>query len=295
MALDSQSSGSQKKELRSILVIGHPGHELRVHNWLETARPEVWVLTDGSGRSQTSRIDSTTHVLDKVGARPGPAYGYMRDVDVYDDVLHLNHDPFIQLVHQLTNALIEGQIDVIAGDAQEGYNPTHDICRLVINSAVELVKRKRGKPIVNYDFALVGPPHRGPADLLDSARCLTLDDRAFARKIEAARNYPELQAEVEGALNATVNENLRENDELSQRLRSTFGVTDANSFRVECLRPVNNITSTDPFNGDIPFYEAYGEKQVKAGLYQQVLRYREHMQPLAAALWAQVEANSDRT
>jgi len=219
----------------------------------------------------------------------------MRDVDVYDDVLHLNHDPFIQLVHQLTNALIEGQIDVIAGDAQEGYNPTHDICRLVINSAVELVKRKRGKPIVNYDFALVGPPHRGPADLLDSAQCLTLDDGAFARKIKAARNYPELQAEVEGALNATVDENFRKKDELSQRLRSTFGVTNANSFRVECLRPVINRTSINPFNGDIPFYEAYGEKQVKAGLYQQVLRYREHMQPLAAVLRAQVEANSGRT
>jgi hypothetical protein len=295
MTLDSQANGSHKKELNSILVIGHPGHELRVHNWLEKARPEVWVLTDGSGRTQNSRIDSTTRVLDKVGGRPGPAYGYMRDVDVYNFVLHLNHDPFIQLVYQLANTLIEGQIDVIAGDAEEGYNPTHDICRLVINSAVELVEGKTGKQIVNYDFALVGPPHRGPADLLDNALYLTLDNGAFARKIEAARNYPELQAEVEGALSATVNKTFPENEELSQRLRSTFGVTEADSFRVECLRPVNNSTPTNPFKGDIPFYEAYGAKQVKAGLYQQVLRYREHMQPLAAALRAQVEANSGRT
>jgi hypothetical protein len=295
MTLDSQSSGSQKNELNSILVIGHPGHELRVHNWLELAQPEVWVLTDGSGRNQTSRVDSTTRVLDKVGGRPGPAYGLMRDVDVYDDVLHLNHDPFIRLVDQLADTLMERQIDVIVGDAEEGYNATHDICRLVVNSAVELVEGKTGKQIVNYDFTLMGPPDRGPAELLDSSLCLALDDDAFARKIQAARNYPELQAEVDAALNASVNEDFRENEELSQRLRSTFGVTDANSFRVECLRPVNNGFSTNPFNGDIPFYEAYGDKQVKAGLYQQVLRYGEHMQPLAAALRAQVEANSGRT
>ena len=32
------------------LVIGHPGHELLVHGWLEVARPIVFVFTDGSGR-----------------------------------------------------------------------------------------------------------------------------------------------------------------------------------------------------------------------------------------------------
>ena len=36
-------------EQRAVLVVAHPGHELRVHGWLELARPTVCILTDGSG------------------------------------------------------------------------------------------------------------------------------------------------------------------------------------------------------------------------------------------------------
>lgn len=276
---------------QALLVIAHPGHELRVHSWLEMARPEVWVLTDGSGRTQNSRVDSTTRVLAHVGGRPGPVYGQMRDVELYDALLSLDHRPFIQLVDQLANTLITFQIDSVAGDAEEGYNPAHDVCRLVINSAVELVKGKTGKQIANYDFTLMGPPNRGPADLIDRSLWFTLDDEAFARKLAAARNYPELLAEVEAAFNSTVHEVFREDDLLSQRVRTTFGVTDANTFRVECLRPVAaNTVIEEP-----PFYETYGEKQVRAGHYGQVLRYRDHIAPLAAALHTHVETNSGRT
>jgi hypothetical protein len=294
MTVDSQSS--RKTELRSTLVIAHPGHELRVHNWLETARPEVWVLTDGSGRTQNSRADSTTRVLAKAGARPGPVYGQMRDVDLYNAVLSLNHCPFIELVDRLADSLIERQIGFIAGDAEEGYNPAHDVCRLVINSAIKLVESKAGKQIVNYDFTLMGRPDRGPSALLDNSLWFTLDDEAFARKLAAARNYPELEAEVEAALNSTVHEGFRKNEVLSQQVRSNFGITDANTFRVECLRPVNpDGASTNPSTGDQPFYEVYGEQQVRAGHYSQVLRYRDHMLPLVAALDAHVETNRGRT
>ena len=64
-------------------------------------------------------------------------------------------------------------------------------------------------------------------------------------------------------------------------------------FQVECLRPVERRDSSDLFNADLfsqgpPFYEQYGERQVAAGYYQQVLRYGDHFLPLAAALAAHV-------
>jgi hypothetical protein len=153
-----------------------------------------------------------------------------------------------------------------------------------------------GQQIVNYDFTLMGSPNRGPASLLDSSLWFTLDDEAFVRKLAAARNYPELKAEVEAALQGTVHEVFRDDEGLSQRVQATFGVTEANTFRVECLRPVKaNGIATKTFPDEIPFYEAYGEKQVKDGHYRKVLRYREHMQPLADALRAHVESNSGRT
>jgi hypothetical protein len=254
---------------RTILVIAHPGHELRVHGWLELKRPEVWVLTDGSGRTGRSRIDSTTRVLKATGGVAGPIYGNMTDVDLYQAVLNRDYDRFITLVDQLAATLIEQNIECLAGDAQEGYNPAHDICRLVINAAAKFVRRNTDRDILNYDFTLVGAPEACPDALRDRALCLNLDEAAFARKISAARNYSELRAEVDVALNGS----------------------QANNFRVECLRPVD-ANGAKTSQQQRPFYEEYGEQQVRAGHYTNVLRYREHMLPLAAALDAHVERKS---
>jgi len=284
---------STNEQSRAMLVIAHPGHELRVHGWLETSRPHVWVLTNGSGRAQHSRIDSTTRVLCSAGAVPGSVYGQMSDVDLYNDVLEFNHSRFTDLVDQLVDGLIRTDADVVAGDAEEGYNPAHDICRLVINAALRLVKSKTNREITNYDFTLMGPPAASLNELNSNSLLLSLDDAAFARKLSAARNYPELQAEVEAALNGSGNGTFNDRPDLAQRVRATFGATDASSFRNECLRYLNNHSGfTSYFNGDAPFYETYGEQQVRAGHYTHVLRYRDHMLPLAMALDAHVETNS---
>ena len=261
-----------------------------MHAWLETATPEVWVLTDGSGRSGRSRLDSTTRVLEATGAAPGPVYGEMSDADLYDAILKCNHQRFTELVDRLANSLVQNHFHFVAGDAEEGYNPGHDVCRMVINAAVRLVERKAQKQILNCDFALVGPPGRCPEELRADSLWLNLDDAAFARKVLAARNYPELQAEVIAALDGYDTEKFTKHADLARQVRSNVGVAEANNFRVECLRPVrSNGTS---FKHSPPFYEEYGERQVKAGHYKYVLRYREHMLPLAAALDSHVERSS---
>lgn len=292
MTVPSQPNGTAlKRTSRAILVIAHPGHELRVHGWLETAHPEVWVITDGSGRTNESRIDSTTRVLQATGAVAGPVYGQFGDADIYNAVLSFDHSCFTNLVDQLVLALVRDRVDFIAGDAEEGYNPAHDICRLVVNAAVRLAKSKSANQITNYDFPLVGSPGRC-ADLHSESLWLNLDDAAFARKLSAAHNYPELQAEVEAALHGSDDVRFHKDPALAQRARSDFGVTEVNNFRVECLRPVSHHLSPTR-NGDAPFYELYGERQVKAGHYNHVLRYREHMLPLAAALDSHVERAVD--
>lgn len=279
------------RQSRTFLVIAHPGHELRVHHWLETARPEVWVLTDGSGRTGRSRVDSTTRVLRATGSVAGAVYGQMSDGNLYHALLNFDHRRFTNLVDQLAAALMREQVDCIAGDAAEGYNPAHDVCRLIINAAARLVERKTDKQIPNYDFTLVSAPSDCPNTLLAESLWLDLDDTAFARKLSAARNYPELQAEVEAALQGTPNKTFPEDAALHERSRSTYGVTETNNFRVECLRPLNSHLTTS-FANEKPFYEEYGERQVEAGHYTQVLRYREHVLPLAAALDAHVERSS---
>ena len=274
---------------RAALVIAHPGHELRVHGWLEETAPVVCVLTDGSGRTQRSRLDSTTRVLEAAGAVPGPVYGVLSDIDLYAAVLDFEHQRFTPLVDEIASMLLREEIDCVAGDAEEGYNPGHDICRLVVNAAVKLVNRTAGRRVANYDFTLVAPPGRCPEALRADSIWLNLDGAALARKLSAARNYPELQAEVEAALNGAGSVGLVEHRDLAER--TGFGAAGANDFGVECLRPVVNAGdgSGPPFGGRPPFYEEYGERQVAAGHYERVLRYGEHMRPLAAALEAHVE------
>jgi hypothetical protein len=72
---------------RAALVVAHPGHELRVHHWLERARPLVLVLTDGSGHTEHSRLQRTTALLERAGATPGRIYGRLSDRDLYRAIL----------------------------------------------------------------------------------------------------------------------------------------------------------------------------------------------------------------
>lgn len=246
---------------RTALVIGHPGHELRVHHWIERTRPLVFVLTDGSGHTGVSRLASTTAVLARAGATPGPIYGRLSDQAVYRAVLDGDVDLFAGLADQLAAALDEAEIGCVAGDAVEGFNPGHDVCRLVINAAL-LRLAEGGRHPANFEFALEGAPDDCPPEDRAEAIRLELDGDALQRKLAAAAGYPEMAHEMERAL--------------ANHGRARFGV--------ECLRPVRYGLEIGGRHPQPPYYESYGEKQVAAGIYREVIRFRDHMAPLAEGL-----------
>lgn len=274
---------------RAALVVAHPGHELCVYGWLERERPRVFVLTDGSGRSRQSRIASTDAVLSAAGAEPGPVYARFTDAALYAAILDHDFRLFTDLADELAAALADGGVECVAGDAAEGYNPAHDACRLVLDAAVELARKRTGRRIENFEFPLVGRPDVRPGDA-HAGRWLPLSGETFARKLMAARNYPELSAEVEAALAGAGSTGLLEHPDLAARSGLGAGsvAAGAEAFRVECLRVVApGAPGREPFKG-VPFYESYGERQVAAGHYSRVLRHREHMLPLAGALRSHV-------
>ena len=250
------------------LVVAHPGHELRVYGWLGLTRPTVFVLTDGSGHSGRSRLSSTTKLGAEAGVGFGGIYGRFTDIDLYKAVLDREFQVFTSLADELTRELVEDEIAYVVGDAIEGYNPAHDVCRMVINAAVQLSKRRHGHEIANFDFLLVGNPSAGSE--ADWAICVTLEENTHRQKLAAAAAYTELDRDVSRAL-------------------GSFG---ADAFRVEYLRPVDNSSIDAGLFDDPPFYEQYGEKQVSRGYYDRVLRHRQHMIPLSEALNSYVEHRS---
>jgi hypothetical protein len=274
------------------VVVAHPGHEVRIHGWLERERPQVFVLTDGSGRAGQPRIASTAKYLKRFDVRPGCIFGRLTDTEVYRAVLARDFEPFIRLSEELAGALVLAGARRVVGDASEGYNTTHDIARLITNAAVEMAGRNAsGEAIDNYDFAVVNRPDHCPARLRPSAVWLHLDDEAFARKLAAAFEfYPELAAETRDALGGRGHEAAVEHFKLNRDEHAATDLSGMDMFRVECLRPVSPFDA--PFESVAPFYERRGEGKVAAGLYEQVIRYREHIRPLADALAEGVERRS---
>lgn len=252
------------------LVVAHPGHELRIHHWMERARPVTFVLTDGSGHTDHSRVGSTTVVLDRARAKRGQIYGALSDRQLYRAILERDYGLFTQLVANLADCLEREGVSYVVGDAVEGVNPGHDVCRLLLNAALQRLEKDRGLRIENLEYPVEGPPFECPTDDLAAAIVLNLDDDAYRRKVEAARAYPEL----------------------AQELLRVLAVHDANAFRIECLRPVRyGLDIADCFSHPC-VYEWYGEKQVAAGIYRDVIRFQEHIAPLAAELGAYVERGS---
>lgn len=248
---------------QSLLVVGHPGHELRVHGWLTEARPMVLVLTDGSGHAGTPRLSSTAELIARAGASLGPVFGRFSDALMYQTLLKRHTSVFVDLAVELSRLIVAHRITVVAGDDAEGYNPTHDVCRMLIDAAVELAQASLETPVANLAFALMDRPDRTVASSAGLGSQLVLDDEALARKITAALSYVELADEVRHA-------------------RSTWG--DA-AFRMETFRHVAPGELWSPVDAR-PFYEGYGADRVRNGTYAEVIRYDQHIRPLADALAA---------
>jgi hypothetical protein len=268
---------------KTFLFIAHPGHELCVHGWLEAARPRVFVLTDGSGRSGRSRVDSTTKVLRRAGAETGSIYGRFTDQGIYRAVLDLNFQPLLEAAGEFAGALVSEGVGAVAGDAAEGFNPAHDVCRMMINAAAEMARRVCGRRIVNRDFLLVGRQDDCPQGLRARATWLRLDRDAFERKLEAARSFPELKSEIDAALGGELLA-LRQYPELAAELPVKHTAPGGEAYRVECLRPADGPLAGLDFDERPPFYERFGELRVAAGYYERAIRYREHILPFAGAL-----------
>jgi hypothetical protein len=207
-------------------------------------------------------LGSTTHVLARAGAERGSIYGLLTDRALYAAILNRDSNLFLGLVDELAGALQRHRVEYVVGDAAEGKILAHDVWRLVINAAVGIVNRAENNQVSNFDYLVMGRPDDCSEAPSATSICLRLDDEAFVRKLEAARGYPEVADEVEATL-------------------KQIGIE---AFRAEWLRLVDGWNQCPGLTHEPPAYERHGEQQVLAGHYERVIRYREHVLPLAEAL-----------
>jgi hypothetical protein len=249
-------------------ILGHPGHELRVYRFMELYKPRVYVLTDGSGPDGKKRVYNTLKLIRETGATAGPLMGRFTDAEIYRIMLEQQNKRLEEVVDEIVLDMKVNHIDVVAGDAIEGFNPTHDLCRYMINAIVSIYSRETNNTVSNFEFLLDGPPQQCPPELQDEALWVMLTDEEFNRKFEACYGYPEIIKDAE-------------------RLYQKHGKL---SFQTECLRPVKDLNVYSTWGKGEPYYETWGESKVNSGAYDKVITYRSHLLPLARTLTEYAQA-----
>lgn len=251
---------------KTLLILGHPGHELRVWQWLCQEKPTVCILTDGSGATGQSRLAVTDRTFERAGAKFATHFSGVSDAEIYKAVLEQDLDFFVKVAAQIRDLLLNESFDIVVGDGSEGYNPTHDICRLLIDAAV-LSTAHQGRQVLNYAFPLMGHPmgHQQTAeDIL-----VELTDEQLQQKIELIISYG---AEAGGML--------------TTEIADTFDQFGQQAFKHERLFLTDLLQAVPQPTLEKPFYERHGEQRVAEGVYRYVIRYNEHIHPIHCRLTA---------
>ncbi|MEO8383373.1 MAG: hypothetical protein ABI779_27200 [Acidobacteriota bacterium] len=250
---------SDRLSAPSLLLVAHPGHELLLSGWVGDVKPFVCVLTDGSGHSSVSRLQLTADFLESAGVPRGPVFGRFNDRELYEAMLSGHVALFESLVEELAAFVSQHRIETVVTDAMEGFNPVHDLCRMLAGAASVLERAPR-----RYEY----PVHAGPHgyDGMADAILRDLDDAQLGQKIAASRAMAQAIPDI---------------GEMLDR----FGES---AFRRESFRPIDDWAATGWVAGEPPLYEQIGEARIAAGRYDRVIRHTDHFLPLLAALRAMV-------
>lgn len=241
---------------RPFLILAHPGHELRLFNWLERHRPLVFVLSDGSGGDSEARTRFTLDMLERTGASAGGIFGPMPDRAWYDALLRRDATPFADAAFAMAAAARRHAPPLIVSDAVDGYNPLHDIAE-AIGAAV--TRRLRAEGLAPRHLA--APATAGAIGL--PADSWTLDEAAASRKRAAADAYPPLAEEVRRVLSA-----------------------EPDALRTERLL----LPGFDWPGSWSPGWEEFGRRRVAEGRFAEAITYAGHVLPVVRSLFAWSEA-----
>jgi len=237
--------------IKTLLVLAHPGHELRVFHWMECVSPEVFILTDGSGGSQVPRTSYSEEVVARAGAKAGQPFGAMSDRLWYDAILAKDPDPFRQFADAVFNAAEGADAVAVVADAVDGYNPVHDLTS-AIGASVNMRLRQAGIAVTDF-LVSAAVPGVTACEALE----VRLDADARERKLNAVRAYAPLADEARRVLAEA-----------------------PESFSHEVLHR-QDFHWPDDF---VPFWEKLARDRVSTGRYTRAITYRDHVLPIARAL-----------
>lgn len=246
--------------MKTLLFIGHPGHELLAYKFLNEHKPHVIFLTTGSGNNDQPRINGSVDLVSSLGLQVFTPFEPFTDREIYTLIMTGEFERFTKVKDALKTFIELHNIDRIVGDALEGFNPSHDLCRYIINGCVQDLNGSHN--LENYDFLQDEVFRNSQAEIHTSDIVLKLNNDEMEAKLAACKKYSELKFEVD-------------------RFFEAYG---ADFFKLEYFRHITDTLTFSNWQGEQPFYEIHGRKRVKEGIYKKALLYNDHMLPIAKHL-----------
>jgi len=241
------------QKLQHVLILAHPGHELRIHHWLELKKPRIYLLTDGSGGHHSARTRYSRDVVEAAGATAGAIFGDIPDTVWYKALLAGDSGVFADVLTRI-RADLSGMQDVqIVSDAVDGYNPMHDLAYAFGNALNRLLQST--KPGRKQLCSAAVPNVSGVVEVE-----IQLDSAARARKVAAVKAYTPLADEARQILDR-----------------------DPQCFDRELL-------ISQHFDWDAPWtpeWERVGKERVAKKVYDRCITYKDNVQPVAQQLMSE--------
>lgn len=274
------------------LSIAHAGHELRLHRFLEIAKPYVFLLTDGSHRFGQDMMMHSVTVIDNAikqdkklkfnpkddswkrawmiiqGDQP-PEHKHIKSSQLYLQLIEQKSEFFEYYINFIASNLIRRNINCIISDGFEKLDFVQHICRIMTDIAVGFIVKNTGKQIFQYDYA-VNLPY--DTDLTDDCIEINLDEEAIDRKVNSILKYPlaiqDLKANLPLDLNVIIE--LRKMPDGEENIKQILKQVGQGFFSKEYLRPYNFTDITE----DIEYTISENEK----------ISYMKHIKPIQEKL-----------
>lgn len=276
------------------LAVAHPGHVLSLHGFIEKVKPLVFLFTDGSGPNKESLFQDFQLCL-------GTMYAGERDVfsvvQVNDDMLgkkFINDDLLLQEVlngrtayfeyytKEVARHLLRRKIDYIVSDASEGYDVTHEILRVIVDTAVKHLKKVTGKVVAQYEYSVVLPYN---SKITDDTILIELPEESVVKKIKAVTSFnPRIFDEL--GHNIPVDKKIIEdsrkegNEDGLTVLEKEIETVSGDFFKKEYINPYKYAQPAEA-----PQYEVLTENLFNEGILPYIIR-QAHIQELRTKLEA---------
>lgn len=251
------------------LSIAHPGHEIRLHGFIEQTKPFIFILADQGDPSQMKAMSNylgfiykNTKVLKRDGfyiikhlpengvVDPEKNY-YLKDIEV-QTAIHENNMPLFEYyTKKMANIFIGNDINYVIVDSSEELDAAHDLNRAMTDAAVKLVKKVKNHDIEVYEFNVLKPFNHNI-----SQECIVvyLTKEEQLRKLKHIISYhPNIFNELNQNLPVDIEILNKLSDQKNgfEEIKNILPAINPDFFKYEYLRPASPPPDTADYNNFI--------------------------------------------